>query len=227
MPRRCVLLLAALLFVPALRADEGKPVDLFNGKNLDGWVVEGAGTFKRDGKTQNVWVARDGLLSCVVSQGSYGFLRYAKKPVADFRLSLDYRFHPVKGRQGNSGVGIRTVPFDPKKSGQTRPSAVAYEVQLLDDAGAKPSKHGTASLYKHVAPSEQAARPGPQWNTLVVECVGPRIKITLNGKKVVDVDQSAVKTMRNKPLKGYINLQNHGAPVDFRNIRLTEISPAK
>ena len=85
------------------------------------------------------------------------------------------------------------------------------------------SKGGTASLYRHVAPSEQAARASPEWNKLEIECVGPRIKVTLNGKKVIDVDQSKIAELKDKPLGGYVCLQNHGSRVDFRNVKVREI----
>jgi hypothetical protein len=225
--RRCVaLLLVALLGVPFAGAAGEGAVDLFDGKSLDGWIVEGAGTFKEGDRIQDIWSVRDGLLRCAVNRDSYGFLRYGKKEFGDFHLSLEYRFAAPgpKGRRGNSGVGIRTVVFDPKKSAKTRPSFAAYEVQLLDDSDRKPDKHSCASLYTHVAPSEQAARPAPQWNALQIECIGPRIRITLNGKKVVDFDQTTLKATRRKPLKGYLNLQNHGTPIDFRNIRIREIT---
>ncbi len=222
-------LTALLLLVPLAAADPARP--LFNGKDLDGWVVEGSATYKDGDKTLPVWVARDGMVSCMVPQGGFGFLRYAKQEFTDFHLHLEYRFDPPPGgakpRRGNSGVGIRTVPFDPKRNRATRPSFAAYEVQLQDDADQKPSKHTTASLYRYVAPKEQAAKPAPGWNALDVECVGPRIRITLNGKEVIDVDQTTVAAIKDKPLKGYLCLQNHGSRVDFKNVRVREIKPNK
>jgi hypothetical protein len=199
---------------------------LFNGKDLDGWVVEGQREFKEGEKTVPVWVARDGLISCMTTRGGFGFLRYQKQSFADFHLHLEYRFTPpadARARRGNSGVGIRTVAFDPKRSKQTRPSFASYEIQLLDDADLKPTKHSTASLYRYVAPREQAARPAPQWNVLDVTCIGPRIDIQLNGKKVVDLDQTTIAEIKDKPRKGFICLQNHGSRIDFRNIRVREI----
>lgn len=211
-------LLLSLLADPPAR-------ELFNGKDLDGWVVEGSPEHKVGDKALPVWVAKDGVISCTVAGRSFGFLRY-KEPFADFHLSLEYRFPKpadAKARRGNSGVGIRTVPFDPKVGAKSRPSFAAYEIQLLDDADGKPTKHSTASLYRYVAPKEQAAKPSPEWNKLEVRCVGPRIEVTLNGKKVIDVDQTAVKEIRDKPLKGYISLQNHGSRIDFRDIRVRPI----
>lgn len=216
---------STLLVLSLLGGADPAPGTIFDGKSLKGWVVEGARTYKDGDKAAPVWVVRDGLLKCL-ARGGGGFLRYEKE-VGDFELTLEYRFTApppgTKGKQGNSGVGIRTMKFDPKKSKDTRPSFAAYEVQLLDDADKKPNKHSTASLYRYVAPTEQAAKAAPAWNKITIRCVGPRITITLNGKKVLDVDQTTIAAIKDKPLKGYLNLQNHGTPVDFRNITLREI----
>lgn len=219
MPAPALLLLSLLAFEQPPAA-----IDLFDGKSLKGWVVEGARDFKDGEKTAPVWVARDGVLSCMVNRNSTGFLRYHKE-VTDFHLSFEYRFEKPddKGRRGNSGVGIRTVAFDARKSKDTRPSYASYEVQLLDDADKPANKHSTGSLYRYVAPKEQAAKAAPAWNKMEIQCVGPRITITLNGKKVVDVDQSTVEEIKDKPLKGFICLQNHGTRVDFRHLKLREI----
>jgi hypothetical protein len=220
-----ICLLIPLFAALGLAADAPEHA-LFDGKSLTGWVVEGQKTYKDGDKDKPVWQARDGMISCVTDKGGYGFLRYEKKEYADFRLSLEYRFAKPTNpkRRGNSGVGIRTVPFDTKKSDKTRPSAAAYEIQLLDDADRPASKGSTASLYRHVAPSEQAAKAAPEWNKIEIECVGPRIKITLNGKKVIDVDQTSVKEIKDKPLKGYVCLQNHGSQVDFRNVKIRDLT---
>jgi hypothetical protein len=69
----------------------------------------------------------------------------------------------------------------------------------------------------------QAAKPAPEWNTLEVECVGPRIRIKLNGKEVIDVDQTTIASIKDKPLKGYLCLQNHGSRVYFKNVRVREL----
>lgn len=219
---------ALFLFFPLLTADPpARP--LFNGKNLEGWVVEGAREFKEGAKSQPVWVVRDGMICCMVKSGSFGFLRYTEQQFDDFELSLEYRFEPPsdpKGRRGNSGIGIRTTPFDPKKSRDSRPSYASYEIQLLDDADKAASKGSTGSLYRYVAPKEQAAKPAPEWNKIEIRCVGPQVIITLNGKKIVDFDQSTHPELKKKPLKGYICLQNHGSRIDFRNIHLRELKPS-
>lgn len=198
---------------------------IFNGKDLTGWVAEGAKDYKdADGKVQPVWSVRDGLLYC--DGKGYGFLRYDVKEYGDFALHLEYRMAPrptPKSPRCNSGIGIRTVPFDPKRSDATRPSYYSYEIQLIDDSDRKPDKHSCCSLYRYVAPKVNAGKPAGEWNAVVVECVGPRIKITWNGQEVLNVDQTTIDEIKNKPLKGYINLQNHGGKIEFRNLRIREI----
>jgi hypothetical protein len=225
MLKRCLLGLLSLALLAAARADEYKP--LFNGKDLDGWVVEGPKEFKDGDETKPIWVAKDGMITCQVNnRKSFGFLRYEKQEFADFALHVEYRMS-VKptplGPACNSGIGIRTIPFDPAKSTATRPSYAAYEVQLLDDAGDKPNEHGTASLYRYVAPKVNAVKPAPEWNAIDIECVGSNIKITLNGQVVLEADQSKIEKIKDKPLKGYVCLQNHGGKIDFKNIRVREI----
>ncbi|NBO93809.1 MAG: DUF1080 domain-containing protein [Planctomycetia bacterium] len=212
------LLLVLFFLVPLLHADE-----LFDGKTLNGWVVEGAKTFKDGDKNSPAWIVKNGLLCCEAT-GGFGFLRHERK-VKDFVLSVEYRFAaPIKGKRGNSGIGIRTCAFNPKESTKSRPSFYSYEIQLLDDADKKADRHSTGSLYRYVAPSEQAALPAPQWNIMEIECVGPKIKIMLNGKKIIDIDQTKIKELRDKPLEGYVCLQNHGSKIEFRNIKLRDLS---
>ena len=225
MLKHCLLGLLSVALLAAAKADEYR--NLFNGKDLDGWVVEGPKEFKDGDETKPIWVARDGMITCQVNnRKSFGFLRYDKQEFADFSLHVEYRMSPradPKASPCNSGIGIRTGAFDPSKSRATRPSYFAYEVQLLDDAGEKPSKLGTGSLYRYVAPTANAVKPAPEWNVIDIECVGPRIKIALNDQVILDVNQSKIDEIKDKPLKGYVCLQNHGGKIDFKNLRIKEI----
>jgi hypothetical protein len=223
MPIHCPLLPAFLVLLvnPALRADD-TPVALFNGTDLTGWVVEGAKEYKdQDGQTVPNWTVRDGLLTCAGK--GFGFLRHSPRQFADFALHVEYRLAP----KGNSGIGIRTVPFDPRKSRESRPSFAAYEVQLLDDAGQEPTKHSSGSLYRYVAPRANPVKPAGEWNAVDIECVGPRIRVVINGQEVLNVDQTAIDEIKNKPLRGYVCLQSHTNQVEFRNVRIREITAGK
>jgi hypothetical protein len=216
-----------LMLAPAISADDFH--DLFDGKSLDGWVVDGP-TMGKTGRM--MWSVEDGRIVCL-GEG-FGFLRYDRRQFSDFTLRVEYRFSPMQGAnpQGNSGLGIRTGRFDPERSRETRPSYAAYEVQLLDDAGSAPSAHGTGSLYRYRSPTANPARPALVWNTIEVECTGPRITVRLNGQTVLEADQSEladVKTRpagvpppKDKPRRGYIALQSHSGRVEFRQVQIRE-----
>jgi hypothetical protein len=205
------LLLAADEGVKTAAKPAGEVAQIFDGKSLDGWVVEG--TKARGGKP--IWRAEDGKIVC--DGFIFGFLRYEKEEFGDFRLDLEYKL----GKKGNSGIGVRTVPFTGKRD--TRPSLASYEIQLLDDAGEAPSEHSTGSLYRYVAPTSISVKPAGEWNKVSIECVGPHIKVTINDVVVQDVDQSAHPKIKDKPLKGCISLQNHGHHVEFRNLQVTRL----
>jgi hypothetical protein len=231
------LLIVSSLLGPASVADAQEHLDLFNGKNLDGWVVEGP---KEDKQGRANWTVQEGTIIC--RGAGFGFLRYERQQFADFAVRVEYRFAPiVKNRRGNSGLGIRTVPFDPKHSLLSRASFASYEIQLTDDAGKKPDAHSTGSLYRYLAPKANPVKPAPAWNTIEVECVGPRIKVRVNGEAVLDADQTTLPDLdnknkpgeaakapapRDKPLRGYIALQSHSGQVEFRQVRIRELAAA-
>ncbi len=214
-----VSLVGLLLLAAAARADDkGGWIDLFNGKDFDGWVIDGPKEYKdkADGnKVKPLWAVQDGLIR--TAGNGFGFLRYDRK-FDNFVFHVEYRM--VKEKDVNSGLGIRTTVYDPKKSTETRPSFYSYEVQLLDDATAKPDSHSTASLYRYVAPTKAAHKPAPEWNAVEVECDGPKIKVTMNGTEVLAFDQSADPKLKDKPLSGYVCLQSHSKQVEFKNVRL-------
>lgn len=210
-------LVVSTLVLPALEAqtDSGEPI--FNGTDLSGWVVEGTADQVRDGQTRPVWSVRDGMIDC---QGhGFGFLRY-DRVFHDFALHVEYRM-PTGC---NSGIGIRGVKFTGPFA--TRPSAAGFELQLLNDADKPPTAHSSGSLYRYVAPKSAAVKPAPAWNSVDIECVGPRLRVFINGTCVQDIDQTTVAAIAAKPLSGYVSLQNHAGNVQFRNVRVKDLLPS-
>jgi len=220
-------LLPLLTATAALLAAAGDYRDLFNGKDLDGWVVEGPAADKQGNPN---WSVQDGMIVC--RGKGFGFLRYDREQFGDFTLRVEYRFAPPSktNPRGNSGLGVRTVPFDPKKSQLTRASYASFEIQLLDDAGKKPDVHSTGSLYRYVAPKANVVRPAPEWNTIEVQCSGPHFQIRMNGETILDADQTTIADIkdkpaaapapRDKPLRGYVALQSHTGQVEFRKVQI-------
>lgn len=210
-------MLAGTLALVSTAVSAEREIEPFNGKDLSGWVVEGTAAAEKDGQTVPNWYAEDGEIRC--RGKGYGFLRF-DKPFADFRFSLEYQL----AAKGNSGIGIRGVKFTGKSG--TRPSFASYELQILDDGGKQPNTHATMSLYRYVAPKSCPARKAGEWNTVEIECRGPKIRVTLNGEVVQDVDQSTVEQIKNKPLSGYLSLQCHGSMVAFRNLKIVDLAGA-
>lgn len=212
------LWLAALMVLMLgirLTGSEAEEIKLFATGDLSGWVEEQHNFFKVKHPKVTTWSVKDGVVSCDGSHGNCGFLRYDKK-LADFTLRLEYRM----SKECNSGVCIRSpFPYNGKPD-ETLPSRIGYEVQILDDVGQPPSKTSTGSLYGLVAPTANAARAAGEWNALEITCVGPKIRVTLNGTLVQDLDQTAVEVIKDRPRAGYLLLQNHGHTTEFRNLRL-------
>jgi hypothetical protein len=216
------VLMLAVAIAPA-DSDDGFR-DLFDGKTLDGWIVDGAKEYKaKDGTMHPNWHVENGILitegrGTSRTHGGLGFLRYNRE-LTNFRLKAECLLTP----KANSGFCIRCRPYDLEKDATTRPSFVAYEVQFQDDHGKGPDAHCTGSLYRYVAPMKNAVKPPGEWNTIEIECIGPHIRVWINGEQVQDVDQSTVDKIKEKPLKGYIALQSHTSRAEFRNIKLKEI----
>jgi len=221
-----VVSLAALTAFLLLRVAEGLAAGaeegfepIFNGRDLDGWVIESHADSEIHPDGRPVWCVKEGAIDC--DGLGFGFLRYAREPFADVTLRMEFRLgKKADGEPCNAGIGLRSGAFDRRRSRATRPSIRGYELQLLDDAGSPPSTHSSGSLYRYVAPRENVVRPAGEWNDLEVSLVGTRIRVVLNGRVIQEVDQETVPQIRTKPLTGFFSLQNHGGPVRFRNLRV-------
>jgi len=183
---------------------------LFNGRDLTGWT----------GSTRG-YVAEKGILVCLKEGG--GNL-YVDREFSDFHLRFEFRLTPG----ANNGLGIRTpMGVDAAYAGM--------ELQILDDSAdmyksLQPYQyHG--SIYGVAACKRGHQKPVGEWNTQEVIADGPKIKVILNGETIVDADLSAItKTAdgHDHPglhnARGYIGFLGHGARVEFRNIRIKELT---
>ncbi|HEY6169222.1 MAG TPA: DUF1080 domain-containing protein [Verrucomicrobiae bacterium] len=195
-------------FVIAAEIAKSPPVfeSLFGGKAFTGWEHKGN------------WVIEDGAF---YRKDKGGPLTYTAKPAPD---DFELRFEWKVSKGCNSGVYYRP--------GQ-------YEYQVLDNAnspyGENP-RQAAASLFFCMAPSKDATRPLGEWNEGRVVCKGTIIQQWLNGEKVIDFDYTDPKWAKEVELLrirggdltargGKLWLQDHGAEVWFRNIRLRAIPP--
>ena len=201
--------------VAAKSADDKEEgfVPLFNGKDLGGWS-------KYDSRP-DAWAVEPGMIVCTGKGG--GWLG-TDRDYADFILRLEYRLRPG----GNSGVYVRA----PDKGHISR---VGMEIQILDDADPRYAKidyyQYSGALYHVVAPTQRANKPAGQWNTMEVRAEGRRLRVFLNGKKVLDADLDHClkdpEVAKEHPglarTAGRIGLQSHSERVEFRNLRVKEL----
>lgn len=184
------------------KSDDGF-VSLYNGKDLSGWETTGN------------WFAEDeGVLAIVPREGEKGWKRFdaylwSQKQYGDFSLDVEYKIPP----KGNSGIFVRVK--DPKN-----PVETGIEVQISDTYGKKEvGPHDCGGIIGTVGPTKNMAKPADQWNRMIVTCRGKRLVVEFNGEKVVDVDLEGT-SRSDRPLVGYVGLQDHGLPLRFRNIRI-------
>jgi hypothetical protein len=200
-------------------ADEKGFKTLFNGKDLKGWQ-------NADGKEPGAgWVVKDGAMTREDKGGDI----WTKDRYGDFILNLEFK------TQGNSGIFIRTDNM--KDWLQT-----SIEVQVINSWGKeKPDMHDCGAIYDCLAPSKSTVKEN-EWNRTVITCKGPKITIVMNGEQIIDMDLNkwteahknpdGTANKFNKALKdfkreGHIGLQDHGAWVTFRNIRIKPLDAAK
>lgn len=178
-------------------------VSLFNGKDLSGWWFYGndLGGFKVTPEGNIAWVR----------EGGGGLI--SRKRYKDFILRYEMRLF----KEGdNSGTYIRAP-----RAG--RQSKLGMEFQMMGDAGKAPEEHVTGAIYDVVSPLVNANKPAGQWNTIEIDFRGPKLKATMNGQVVQDISFDDVEELKYRNRDGFIGLQDHNCPVEWRNLRIKEL----
>jgi hypothetical protein len=189
-------------------------VELFNGKNLDGWTGNLVG-----------YKAQDGVMVFDPTEKSQGN-NYTAKDYSDFAFRFEFQLTPA----ANSGVGIRAP-----REGDA--AYVGMEIQVLDDtapvyATLQPYQYHS-SVYGVIAAKRGSLKPVGEWNSEEIWINGTKIRITVNGVVTVDGDIAEASTNGTidhkdhpglKRTAGAIGFLSHGAVVKFRNIRIKELT---
>jgi hypothetical protein len=201
----------------------GVPADaivLFDGKDMSAW------------KGADDWPIKDGAVT--VKRGPKSNLGYAetKQAFGDCQLHVEFREPEVvrgsgQGR-GNSGVFLMG----------------RYELQVLDSYNNPTYYDGQCgAMYKQHPPLVNVSRKPGEWQTYDIVWEAPKFE---EGKVVkpafITVLQNGVVVQAHQPLEGStlydhpphyephaakepLRLQDHGNPVQFRNIWIRELTP--
>ncbi len=224
-------LLAFILFGAAaapLRAQEPAPNTLTAAERSAGWrlLFDGTTTAGWRGYRMTTmpsgWQAVAGNLTRVGPAADI----ITVDQYANFELSIDWQISP----KGNSGIMYRVTEAD-SDSYQTGP-----EMQVLDDAGQHDGLSrltAAGSVYGLYPAPEGLVRPVGQWNQVRIVVKGNDVEHWLNGTLVAhyvlgspDWNARVAKSKFaqwhgfGKAKEGYIALQDHGAWVAYRNIKV-------
>lgn len=216
-----VLTLASLSAFPAFSEDEGW-IELFNGKDLDGWTPKITGYDLGDNYA-NTFRVEDGAITVGYDgyEGDFnerfGHLIY-KTPYSKYRLKVEYKFFGEQAPGGpewairNSGIMIHGQKPETMTKDQDFP--VSVEVQLLGGNGTDPRttcnmcSPGTHVVMngklerRHCINSTSKTYPGDDWVTVEVEVHGDGIvKHIIDGETVLEYEQPQYD-LRDKNVKG-------------------------
>ncbi len=205
---RTLFLLLALAGA-ALAQPGFKP--LFNGKNLDEFVVD----------TPGLWSVEKGgeIVGRSPALKYNDFLR-TKKLYPHFILKLKFKMTDASGR-ANSGVQFRSKPMPDSHE------VIGYQADLGQDYwGCLYDESRRKKVLVQAAPEAIAGLDKAGWNEYVVEANGPHIRIQLNGKTSVDYSETepGIET------GGFIALQLHSGPafeMRFKDLMIRELPDAR
>lgn len=201
---------------------------LFDGTTLNGWK-----RYNQD-SIGPLWSVDNGSIKCdgtglTEGTANVGGSLITIKQYDNFDLTLEWKISPG----GNSGILYHVVEKpEYKHEYETGP-----EYQVLDDTGwkdpLKPEQLSGSNYDMHAASTNKKLNPVGEWNTARIVYNKGHVEHYLNGDKVVefDVNSPDFKERYNKSKwkdypgwnkfeKGSIGLQDHGAPVYFRNIKI-------
>lgn len=200
-----------------LAADDDGFTEYVNGTDLGNW----------QGAVENYEIV-DGAIVC--KQGKGGDL-LTKDEFENGIIRVEFKLPTA----GNNGIALRT-PLDARSS-----SSDGLELQIIDSDGynAKLAAAGKGSLapyqyhgslYHCVGAKHGYLRPVGEWNYQEIEVQGQKIKVTLNGTKILDVDIDTFdrSQIEHPPkgldhTKGYIGFAGHSDPVAFRSFRVKKL----
>jgi Domain of Unknown Function (DUF1080) len=216
MIRNIIGLCCSLACCLAASAQDPGFIDLFNGKNLDGWSQRnGTATYRVEG---------DAIVG-KTSEGSPNSFLCSNELYGDFELKFDVKVDAAL----NSGVQIRSQSIDDKPEGRVNGPQVEVSLDGMagyvygESAGGWMTPESDRKPHRHFQDG--------QWNSYHIVAFGNRIQTWINGHPVSDLVHE--ERFQSHP-KGFIGLQVHGIgagqgpyEVRWRNLKLRNLSGFK
>lgn len=210
-----ITFLALINYVCVAQTNTGY-VDLFNGKNLDGWdyfLVD------ENLEMEDVWSVNDGLLVC--KGEPMGYIA-TKGEYTNFKLVVEWRW-PEGVEPTNSGVLMR-ITGDPWALPKCTEAQLqhgnagdiygfhGFKVSGDPDRFIENEKELTGKLTGVKKIFDNEDEPG-DWNRYEIYMLNSSLTLYINGAKVNEANGLNI-------IPGKIGLQSEGGPIQFRTVKL-------
>lgn len=193
---------------------------LFDGETLVGWLTSDLKESARPVEKNAINPHRCGA-----------YMMVYKQDVSYFELKLDFKI----SEPCNSGVFFYTFPLAPRGGRD-----IGYNgMEIAIDSTFSGGYHDTGAIYDLSKPRANVMKAPGEWNHLRLRCDGPKIDVFLNHVHINSIDMRKFTQPNTRPdgtnhkfdirysehpQHGYIGLQDHGADVWFKNIKLRPLS---
>ena len=212
---------------------------LFNGKNLDGWIIK-----IKDSKVGenpgNIFRVVDGAITVTYEdfegtfKDQFGHI-FIDQPFTNYHFRCEYRFigEQIEGgpkwAYANSGAMLQGQHPDTMEVGQKFPESIEFQFLGQDATGTRntgaictPATYvdvNGETIKKHVIPSTGIARPLGEWVTAEAIVKDGKLQHLINGEVVIEYSNPRYDD--GTPVThGYISLQAESHPCQFRNIEI-------
>ncbi len=184
-------------------------VQLFNGKNLDGWravYTDGPGDMN------TAWSVKNGVLRCEGQPTGY---MQTTANYESYKLIVEWRFDPTKGA-GNSGVLLRVTGPDkvwPRSLEAQLHSGSAGDIWNIGNVPMRSTRPECTKGRRTIKARLSNERPLGEWNRYEITLEGGNLSLVVNG-----VEQNAAVDC--EVISGGIALQSEGSYIEFRTVEL-------
>lgn len=209
MKKNILMLIAVFMILASCKQQGPEWKDLFNGKNLDGWV-------KLNGTAE--YRVEDDMIVGVSEMNTPNTFLATTETYGDFILEFDFKVDDGL----NSGVQFRSLSLPEYNNGRVHgyqfeidPSDRSWTGGVYDEA-----RRGWIYPMNYSPEGENAFKKG-EWNSARIEAIGNSIRTWVNGVECANL-------LDNTTTEGFIALQVHsinneelaGKTVSWRNIRI-------
>ena len=185
-------------------------VSVFDGETFQGWL----------GPVEEYEI-RDSALVCKPGRGG---TIYTEQEYGDFAVRLEFQLPPEETTDWPFAIPDKATPLTWACASCRFSIRSILEYAQLDDR----QYHGSA--YGMVPAARGYLRPTGEWNFQEVTVVGSRIRVELNGYKILDADLAEVDDfMGGHPhpgkdrRQGHFGFAGHSDPVQFRKISIKRL----